>query len=131
MSLFSKKQVAKKISIGEDSWVQIRPLSKGEKDEISNRLSSMFSDMDEESLKKIQEAENNKEKEQELPTEMLNVLKKIQEVSYFKLSKAIKNWSEEEDITEETVKDLDDEIFDMISEEIDAMNKLSKGEEKN
>ncbi|MDQ0414236.1 hypothetical protein [Mesobacillus stamsii] len=126
MALFSKNKPTKRIEF-EGGWVELQYLSKGAKDEIANRLSSMFAGMDNEVLKKM----DNFDKD-DVPAAMIGVVGKVQEVEYYKLSNAIKSWSETDiPVTVESVKDLDDEVFDKISKAIDEMNKLKEEEIKN
>jgi hypothetical protein len=125
MAMFASDKPTKKLEF-EGGFVELQYLSKGEKDQISNQLSSMFAGVDEETLKKL----DFKDKDN-VPTAMIGVVGKVQEVEYYKLSKAIKAWSSEKEITIETVKDLEEELFDKISDEITRMNELSKGETKN
>ncbi|WP_141434383.1 hypothetical protein [Bacillus sp. 03113] len=126
MPLFAKNKPTKRINF-EGGWVELQYLSKGVKDEIASRLSSMFAGMDSQAIKRIET--DNKE---DVPTEMIGIIGKVQEVAYYKLSQAIKDWSESDvDITIDSVKDMDDKVFDMISKEVDSMNSLSKTDEKN
>jgi hypothetical protein len=126
MPLFAKNKPTKRVNF-EGGWVELQHLSKGVKDEISSRLSSLFAGMDEETLKKV-----NSDNKDDVPTGMINVVGKVQEVEYFKLSHAIKAWSENDTpINEETVKELDEEVFNEISKAVNEMNELSKTEEKN
>jgi hypothetical protein len=126
MVMFSKDKPTKKVEF-EGGWVELQFLSKGVKDEITSRLTSMFVGVDNEALKKI-----DFDKKDEIPTAMIGVVGKVNEVENYTLSKAIRAWSAADvAITEETVKDLDDEVFTMISKEANKMNELGKTEEKN
>lgn len=127
MPLFSKNKPTKRLEF-EGGWVELQYLSKGVKDEIANRLSSMFAGMDNETLKNIGDFEN----KDEIPTAMVSVVGKVQEAEYYKLAHAIKAWSETDvPVNMDTVKDLDDEVFEKISKAIDEMNELKQGERKN
>lgn len=125
MAMFAKDKPTKRIDF-EGGFVELQYLSKGVKDQIASELSSMFAGVDSESLKKLE-----LDKKDEIPTAMIGVVGKVQEVEYLKLSKAIKSWSSSEPITIETVKELDDETFNRITKEVNEMNGLSKTEEKN
>lgn len=126
MTLFSKQKPTKRIDIGE-AWVELQFLSKGVKDEISSRLSSMFEGVDSETLNKM-----NSENKDDIPTSMIGALSKVQEVEYYKLASAIKAWSDHNTLVSvEAVKELDEEVFNKISTAVNEMNELSKGDQKN
>ncbi|WP_035430861.1 hypothetical protein [Bacillus sp. UNC322MFChir4.1] len=125
MSLFAKNKPTKRVDF-EGGWVELQFLSKGAKDHISSQLSNMFADMDSEAIKKMK-----LQNKDDIPAEMIGVIGKVQQVEYYKLSQAIRSWSEQEEITIETVKELNDEIFDLISKEINKMNELNLTERKN
>lgn len=126
MAMFSKDKPTRRVDF-EGGWVELQYLSKGVKNEIASRLSSMFVGVDDETLKKLDFNNQN-----EIPTAMISVVGKVNQVEYYKLSKAIKVWSAADvPVTEETVSELDDEIFDLISEEVNKMNELNKQDEKN
>jgi hypothetical protein len=120
--MFSKNKPTEKISF-DGGWVELQHLSKGVKDEIQTRLASLVKDLD-----KFKDL-----KENDVPEDLdMGVIKKINEVEYYKLSKAIKSWSEKDlEITEETVQDLDGEVFTQISNKINEMNTLDQTERKN
>jgi hypothetical protein len=125
MSLLSKNKPTERVNF-DGGYVELQFLSKGVKDKIQTDLAALYED-----LEKIQKIHNVKEGE-ELPKDInMDVLAKINEVEYYKLSRAIKSWSEDEPINEETVKGLDDEIFDQITSKINEMNTLNKAEIKN
>lgn len=143
--MFAKNKPTKKLEFN-GGWVELQFLSKGVKDEIASRLSSLFSGFDSETLKKIDKArkqkqENTQNEQQnettvkedndDIPTEVAGMVGKIQAVEYYKLTQAIKAWSEDEAVTEDSIKELDDVVFDEISKEVDKMNELSKDEIKN
>jgi hypothetical protein len=125
LAMFSKDKPTKRIEF-EGGWVDLQHLSKGVKDQITSRLSSSLEGMDAEALKKLDKNSD------EVPVGAIGMVGKVQQVEYYKLSKAIKAWSAGEvAITEESVQDLDDEVFNLISAEINKMNELSKEEIKN
>jgi hypothetical protein len=124
MPMFSKDKPTKRIEF-DGGWVEIQHLSKGIKDQIASRLSASLEGIDPESLKNLNSNSN------DLPAGMIGMVGKVQQVEYYKLAKAIKAWSSQDPITEESVQGLDEEIFNKISEEINLMNELSKTERKN
>lgn len=125
MAMFAKDKPTKRLDF-EGGWVELQFLSKGVKDQIASQLTEMFAGMSDDTIKKA----DFKNKD-EIPASMIGVVGKVQEVEYFKLSSAIKSWSSSESISLETVKELDDETFNLINAEVDKMNGLSKTEEKN
>jgi hypothetical protein len=125
LAMFSKNKPTKRIEF-EGGWVELQHLSKGVKDQITSRLSASLEGMDAEALKKLDKNSD------EVPVGAIGMVGKVQQVEYYKLSKAIIAWSAGEvAITEESVQDLDDEVFNLISAEINKMNELSKEEIKN
>lgn len=124
MPMFSKDRPTKRIEF-DGGWVELQHLSKGIKDQIASRLSASLEGIDPAALKNL-----NKDSE-DMPTGMIAMVGKVQQVEYYKLSKAIKAWSADMAITEETVQELDDEVFSKISDEINSMNELNKTERKN
>lgn len=124
MAMFSKDKPTKRVEF-EGGWVDLQHLSKGVKDQIASRLSASLEGID---PKALQGLDKNSD---EMPAGMIGMVGKVQQVEYYKLSKAIKAWSADTAITEESVQELDDEVFDKISEEINKMNELSKEEIKN
>lgn len=125
MAMFAKDKPTKRIDF-EGGYVELQYLSKGVKNQIAAELSSMFAGMDSTSIKK-----SDFENKEEIPAAMIGVVGKVQEVEYLKISKAIRAWSSQDPITIETVKELDDKVFDVIVQEVDKMNGLTKTEEKN
>lgn len=124
MPLFAKNKPTKRVEF-EGGYVELQHLSKGVKDEITSRLAGLYKGMDRNTLEKIKE--NN-----DLPDTMIDAVSVVQEVEYYKLSHAIKEWSEKDiKITIETVKDLDEDIFNKISAAVNEMNELSNQERKN
>lgn len=124
MSLFSKNKPTKRIDF-EGGFVEIQHLSKGVKDHIRSNLAGLYKD-----LEKLN-AEDLQGKELPQGIEMDKILNKINEVEYYKLSQAIKSWSENIEITIDTVKELNDDVFSQISKEVDEMNALNEVEKKN
>lgn len=127
MPLFSKNKPTNRVEF-EGGWVELQYLSKGVKSEYQNRMAGLLKDMGSIDMSKLKESN-----EQDIPSDIDfdSLLKKVNQAEYYKLSKAIKSWSEEEAVTEETVQDLDEELFDLISEKINEMNELTAVEEKN
>jgi hypothetical protein len=125
MALLSKNKPTKRIDF-EGGFVVLQHLSKGVKDEIQSRLASLYKDLEKVNIEKLKESND-------IPEDFnMDVLRKVNEVQYYKLSKAIKVWSESDlAITEEAVQELDEVIFQKISTEIDEMNTLNNTERKN
>lgn len=123
MPLFAKNKPTKRVEF-EGGFVELQYLSKGVKDEIKGRVTSMYKGVD---IAKIQNAKN----ESDIPPEMFDSIPKLLEIEYYKLSNAIRSWSDEAPINENTVKDLDEEIFNSILKSVNEMNELSPTEEKN
>ncbi|MDF2791308.1 MAG: hypothetical protein K0S80_4410 [Neobacillus sp.] len=124
MALFAKNKPTKKVEF-DGGYVELQHLSKGVKDEIASRLAALYKGMDRATLEKMKDTDD-------LPDNMIDAVSVVQEVEYYKLSHAIKSWSESEiKITIETVKDLDEEVFNKISKAVNEMNELNKQAEKN
>lgn len=125
MPLMSKNKPTKRVPF-EGGWVELQHLSKGVKSQIQINLAGLYKDLEAINKEDLKNSD-------EIPEgiDMDNILNKINSVDYYKLSKAIKAWSEPEEITEDTVRELDDEIFSKIASEIDEMNQLSGDEKKN
>jgi phosphoribosylformimino-5-aminoimidazole carboxamide ribonucleotide (ProFAR) isomerase len=124
MALFAKNKPTKRIEL-EGGWVELQYLSKGVKDEVQNQIVQAFKDID---PKVLQQYEKTGEMPDSLPVE---IVAKVNEASYIALAHAIKAWSEKEEVTIESVKDLDEEVFNLLIEEVNKMNKLDIGEKKN
>lgn len=125
MSLLSKNKPTKRVNF-EGGFVELQYLSKGVKDHIKSSLAGLYKHL--ESLN-VEDLKNSDEIPKDI--NMDELLNKINEVEYYKLSKAIKSWSENVEITVEAVKELDDEVFEKISNEINQMNTLNEVERKN
>lgn len=125
--MFSKDKPIKRIPF-DGGWVDLQHLPKGVKDQIASRLSAALEGIDPQALKKLN---INSDDNNDLPAGMIGMVGKVQQVEYYKLSKAIKAWSSEIAISEESVQELDEEVFNKISEEINTMNELSQTERKN
>lgn len=128
MALMSKNKPTKRIEF-DGGFVELQHLSKGIKDEYQSRMAALakeLGDIDEEKIK-------NSKKSGEIPKEFNadSVLRKVNEAEYYKLSKAIKSWSEQEEINDQTVRELDGEVFSKISAAIDEMNELRASDKKN
>jgi hypothetical protein len=126
MALLSRNKPTKRIEF-EGGWVELQYLSKGVKDQIQSSLAGLYKELETINVSDLKNEEN-------IPKdiEMDKILQKINEIEYYKLSKAIKAWSEHDvEITVETVKELDDEVFSKISDEINKMNSLNEVERKN
>jgi hypothetical protein len=124
LAMFSKDKPTKRIEF-EGGWVELQHLSKGIKDQIASRLSASLEGIDPKEFQNLDKNSN------DMPVGMIGMVGKVQQVEYYKLSKAIKAWSADLAITEESVQELDDEIFNKISDEINSMSELSKEERKN
>jgi hypothetical protein len=128
MALMSKNKPTKRIEF-DGGFVELQHLSKGIKDEYQSRMAALakeLGDIDEEKIKSSKESG-------EIPKEFNadSVLRKVNEAEYYKLSKAIKSWSEQEEINDQTVRELDGEVFAKISSAIDEMNELRASDKKN
>lgn len=124
MSLMAKNKPTNRVTF-EGGWVELQHLSKGVKNQIQSRLVNLYGDLKDINVEEL------KGKDEIPEGTNLDFIDKINEIEYYKLSIGIKEWSEKEDITEDTVKELDEDVFKQISEEIDKMNKLSEVEKKN
>jgi hypothetical protein len=126
MALFAKNKPTKRVEF-EGGWVELQHISKGVKDEVISRYTSLYKGMDRATLEKLKDDGTDV-----VPDSMFDAVGKVQEIDYFTLSHAIKAWSESDVvITEETVKELDKEVFDQISEVVKEMNGLTQLEQKN
>jgi hypothetical protein len=124
MPLFAKNKPTKRVDF-EGGYVELQFLSKGVKDEIKSRTTSLYKGVD---IKKLQSAQS----ESDIPPEMFDKIPGLLEIEYYKLAHAIKAWSDAETpISEETVKEMDEEIFNMVSQKIAEMNELTPLQEKN
>lgn len=128
MALMAKNKPTKKIPFGENNedFVVLQYLSKGVKDSYTSQLAELSL-----SLKGVDATALEKMDVNSLPESMAKVVGKINELNYYKLACAIKSWSAEEEVSEEAVKDLDEEIFNKLIEEVDKMNELEFTERKN
>jgi hypothetical protein len=130
MPLFAKNRPTERLNF-EGGFVELQYLSKGVKDEIKRRSSeALASDLDPEIFKKIKSGEI--KDDAELPASAFGSVGKFMQIEYYKLARAIVKWSDgDTPITEETVKELDEEIFNQISKKVDDMNSLKQVQEKN
>lgn len=136
MSLFAKNKPTKKVTF-EGAWVELQYLSKGVKDELQNQLLTAVKGIDPQVLDKLEKDSQKTEgaiistKEvntSELPIELISSLNSMAD---YALSKAIVAWSEKEEISLETVKELDGDTFDKLVEEVNKMNNLDLATVKN
>lgn len=126
MPLFAKNKPTQKVEF-EGGFVEVQFLSKGVKDEIQSRLTGLYKGMDKATILKLQTGD-----ESEIPTELFEVLGAVQSIEYYKLSHAIKSWSDNETpINEDNVKEMDEEIFNTVLKKVNEMNELSQTERKN
>jgi hypothetical protein len=127
VALFSKNKPTEKVNF-EGGYVELQHLSKGVKDEYQNRMARLMKDLGAVDAKQLKGMT-----EDDIPTDIDfgSLLKQVSEAEYYKLSKAIKAWSEGVEITEKTVQDIDEELFDKISSKIDEMNELKESDKKN
>jgi hypothetical protein len=127
--LFAKNKTGKKVTF-DGGWVELQYLSKGVKDDYKGQLAELYSQLsglDKETIAKMEKGDL-----QAVPESMAGLVAKINQLEYFKLSKAIKKWSETETpINEDTVKELDETVFDRLVKEVNEMNELTDGERKN
>lgn len=126
MALFAKNKPTQRLDF-EGGFVELQYISKGVKDEIKRRTMEVYGSIDNEELKALQKSQN----DDEIPVSLIGSAGKILEIQYYKLAHAIRSWSDNAEITEETVKELDEDIFDKISRKIDGMNALKQTDEKN
>lgn len=126
MPLFAKNKPTQRMEF-EGGFVEVQYLSKGVKDEIKRRTMEVYGSIDNEELKAIQNSQSN----DDIPVSLIGSAGKILEIQYYKLAHAIRSWSDNAEITEETIKELDEDIFNEISEKIDEMNRLKQTDEKN
>jgi hypothetical protein len=124
MPLFAKNKPTQRVEF-EGGYVELQFLSKGEKDEIKSRTTALYKGVD---IKKLQSAQS----EEDIPQEMFDKIPGLLEIEYYKLAHAIKSWSDPETlISEETVREMDEEIFNLVSQKITKMNELTPLQEKN
>jgi hypothetical protein len=126
--LFAKNKPTKTLTFGDnnESHVVLQHLPKGVKDSYTSRLAELSF-----SMKGVTKETLEKMDLSALPDSMAGVVSKINELDYYKLANAIKSWSAEDPINEDTVKELDDTVFVEISNAIDEMNRLTETERKN
>lgn len=124
MPLFAKNKPTQRENF-EGGFVELQYLSKGVKDEIKARAASVYQGID---ISKLQNAKS----EADIPTEAFAKIPQLMEIEYYKLAHAIKSWSDSETpISEDTVKEMDEEIFNQVSKKVDEMNQLKPEQEKN
>jgi hypothetical protein len=128
MALMAKNKPTKKVAFGENNedYVILQFLSKGVKDSYNSQLTELsmsLKGVDKEALEKMDTSS--------LPDSLGTMVGKIQQLEYYKLAHAIKSWSEVEEVSEETVKGLDEVIFNQLIQEVNKMNELDVTERKN
>jgi hypothetical protein len=124
MPLFAKNKPTQRENF-EGGFVELQYLSKGVKDEIKARAASVYQGID---ISKLQNAKS----EADIPIEAFAKIPQLMEIEYYKLAHAIKSWSDSETpINEDTVKEMDEEIFNQVSKKVDEMNQLKPEQEKN
>lgn len=124
MPLFAKNKPTDKIEF-EGGYVELQFLSKGVKDKIKSLTTSIYKGVD---IKKLQSAQS----KDDIPVEMFDKIPGLLEIEYYKLAHAIKSWSDPETpINEDTVKEMDEDIFNKVSKKVDEMNQLRPDQEKN
>lgn len=125
--LFASEKPTKKIAF-DDAWVTIQHISKGTKDQHKARLTQLTAELqaDKRTMELIKA-----DKEDELTPALAKSVEDINNLNYFLVTKSIKSWSSEQEINEETVKALDEKVFDEILKEIQKLNELSDLERKN
>jgi hypothetical protein len=124
MALFAKNKPTDKVEF-EGGYVELQFLSKGVKDQIKARAASVYQGID---IIKLQNAKS----EADIPTEAFEKIPQLMEIEYYKLAHAIKSWSDSETpINEDTVKEMDEDVFNQVSKKVDEMNQLKPDQEKN
>jgi hypothetical protein len=128
VALFAKNKPTERIDFGNE-YVELQFLSKGIKDQIQSQITSILKEVDPKSLSKLSNISlESGELPEEIPYDMVD---KIQEIEYYKLSKAIVKWSAGDEISIESIKELDEEVFEAIKHKVDEMSKLKEQERKN
>lgn len=119
--MFSKNRPKKRVDLPDNHWVELQYLSKGTKDVLKGATAEIFNKVDSKMFEgDMQDVEFSP-----------NFVQKIQEVEYQKLNCAIHAWSADVEVSIENIKELDDEVYELILGEVDKMNGLSEEEEKN
>jgi hypothetical protein len=126
--LFAKNKPTKTIYFDDakENFVVLQHLSKGAKDNYTGQLAELSLSMKGVNKETFENMDIDK-----LPDGMGTLVKKINELEYEKVAAAIKKWSAAEDITVDSVKELDEDVFVEISKTVDEMNKLTELERKN
>ncbi|MFC4768744.1 hypothetical protein [Effusibacillus consociatus] len=123
-SLFAKKRNAKRIEFEGGLWVDVRTLSKGEKDAFETETMQLMKGVEYEDRdgKMVP-------KDGMFPPE---VLQKLKDIEYRMITASITSWSEDAvEISVETVKELADDVFTKIDKEVATLNNLTPAERKN
>lgn len=127
--LFAKNKQTKKMHFGDNDWVVLQHLSKGQKDELKSQLTELYAsikDVDGATLLRMKAGDVDA-----VPESMKGIVRQITKLEYFKLSQAIKSWSSEDEINEDNIKALDEPVFDELVAAVNVMNELSGEERKN
>lgn len=127
--LFAKNKPTKPIYFDEakEHFVILQHLSKGEKDNYTSQLAELSL-----SMKGINKQTLENMDIDALPDGMGEILRRINDLEYEKIAAAIKSWSEKDtEIKVETVRELDEEVFEEIKKAVDKMNGLTDLERKN
>jgi hypothetical protein len=121
-TMFAKNKPKKRIDLPEGNWVELRYLSKGEKDMYRSAVAGVFKG-----------AMKNGSKPEDMSNLPDDFIQRTKSAEYQMISQAIVAWSAGEDIkpNAETVAELDEVCYDLILEAVNEMNDLSRQEEKN
>jgi hypothetical protein len=128
--MFAKNKPTKIVTFEDGKYsITLQHLPKGIKDDYNSRLAELSLGLKGISKEVLEKIEENMDK---IPDSMAAIVGKINQLEYFKLANAIREWSEKEvPITEETVKELDEDVFNELVKEVDKMNGLTVEQRKN
>lgn len=121
--MFAKDKPTKRITLPGDHWVELQYLSKGQKNLLQAEITKVFKKFDPKLL-------DGKTKDINMEFSE-DFVARIQEIEYMKLQYAIRSWSASEPVSIESIKELDDETYDIILDVVNEMNGLSEDEQKN
>lgn len=124
MALFAKNRPTKRIDLGDGDWVELQHISKGVKDNLKSEVASLLKDFEVDIANGSYAPKNGLTITDEF-------LDKIKEIEYREMVASIRSWSADAEITIENIKELSDEAYDKILEEMGKLNKLSDAERKN
>ena len=109
--------------------ITLQHLAKGIKDTYNSQVAELSLGL--KGIKK-EDLENLEDNIDKIPDSMAKVVAKLNELEYFLLSHAIKEWSDKETaVSIDTVKELDEEVFLELIQEVNSMNGLTKQARKN